>query len=89
MTPGSAPPGRRAIEEGLPIVRATPTGISAVISADGSVLARLPRLTAGAIHASLPPARAPTPFARYGNLLPFLFAALLLLLAIAHRRRAR
>jgi len=79
----------RAIEEGLPVVRATPTGISAVIDADGRVLESLPMHKAGRIDTVLPPAHAPTPFARYGNMLPVAFALLLLMLAIAFRRRGR
>jgi apolipoprotein N-acyltransferase len=79
----------RAIEEGLPIVRATPTGISAVIDADGRLLASLPLHAAGVIDRVLPGSRAPTPFARFGNVLPFLFVSLLVVVAIARRRRAR
>ncbi len=79
----------RAIEEGLPVVRATPTGISAVIDADGRIFKSLPMHTAGRIDTTLPPARAPTPFARFGNMLPVGFALLLLALAIANRRRGR
>lgn len=81
----------RAIEEGLPIIRATPTGISAVIDAYGRVEQSLPWRTAGAIDSRLPAPRAATPFARFGNLLPFLFAGLLMLSAvvIARRRNAR
>jgi apolipoprotein N-acyltransferase len=79
----------RAIEEGLPVIRSTPTGISAVIDADGRLLAHLPWRQAGFIDARLPPPHAPTPFARFGNLLPFLFAGLLVAAAIAIRRRGR
>lgn len=79
----------RAIEEGLPVVRATPTGISAVIAADGRLLDSLPAGAAGAIETRLPAAAAPTLFARYGNILPFAFALLLVALAIAVRRKAR
>jgi apolipoprotein N-acyltransferase len=79
----------RAIEEGLPVIRATPTGISAVIDAEGRVLASLPPGAAGAIDARLPLAAAPTPFARFGNLLPFAFALLLVAAAVAVRRKAR
>lgn len=79
----------RAIEEGLPVVRATPTGISAVIDADGRVLASIPQHVAGRIDTNLPTAHAPTLFARYGNILPLIFALLLLLAAIAFRRRGR
>ena len=79
----------RAIEEGLPIVRATPTGISAVIDADGRVLESIPMHRAGRIDTVLPRAHAPTPFARYGNVLPVGFALLLLLVTIAFRRRGR
>ena len=46
----------RAIEEGMPILRATPTGISAVIDARGNVVKSLPWRTAGVIDAVLPPA---------------------------------
>jgi apolipoprotein N-acyltransferase len=77
----------RAIEEGMPIVRSTPTGISAVIDGNGRLLASLPWRTAGAIDARLPLAGSPTLFARCGNILSFLFAALLVVLAIASRRK--
>lgn len=79
----------RAIEEGLPVIRATPTGISAVIDADGRVLDSLPMHTAGRIDTFIPKPHAPTPFARYGNALPVGFALLLLAAAIAFRRRGR
>ncbi|WP_156681429.1 apolipoprotein N-acyltransferase [Sphingomonas profundi] len=79
----------RAIEEGIAVVRATPTGISAVIDPDGRLLASLDWRTAGAIELRLPSPVPPTPFARGGNILPFLFAGLLLIAAFAHRRFAR
>jgi apolipoprotein N-acyltransferase len=59
----------RAIEEGLPIIRATPTGVSAVVDALGRSPRRL-RLAqgkAGVIDAPLPSALPPTPFDRWGE----------------------
>ncbi len=79
----------RAIEEGLPIVRSTPTGISAVVDADGRIIDQLAWHQPGAIDAKLPGALPPTLFSRFGNVLPFLFAALLALILIAVRRGAR
>lgn len=79
----------RAIEEGLPVIRATPTGISAVIDADGRILDSVPMHQSGRIDTVVPPAHAPTLFARYGNALPVAFALLLLAAAIAFRRRGR
>ena len=79
----------RAAEEGMPIVRSTPTGISAVIDADGQLLASLPWHTAGAIDARLPGVRAATPFARVGNGIAAAIAVLLTLMAFATDRRRR
>ncbi len=82
----------RAIEEGLPVVRATPTGISAIIDANGRMLHSLPLGTAGRIDATLPAAKPPTLFARFGNILPLGFAVLLIgisLLPLARRRASR
>jgi apolipoprotein N-acyltransferase len=72
----------RAIEEGLPIVRSTPTGVSAVIDAFGRTQpgARLGLGDFGVIDARLPPALKPTIFQRFGNL-PF--AAMLAASALA------
>lgn len=79
----------RAIEEGLPVLRATTTGISAVIAADGTIRQHIAHQTAGRIDGVLPSARAPTPFSRTGNALPLGWGALLLVLAlVASRRRA-
>ena len=82
----------RAIEEGLPVVRATPTGISAVIDANGRIIKSLPLETSGRIDAVVPQAKAPTLFARFGNMLPLGFAGLLIayaLLPLARRVRSR
>jgi apolipoprotein N-acyltransferase len=82
----------RAIEEGLPAVRATPTGISAVIDANGRIVESLGQGVSGRIDARLPVAKAPTLFARYGNILPIGFALLLIafaLLPLARRLSSR
>jgi apolipoprotein N-acyltransferase len=79
----------RALEEGLPIVRSTPTGITGVIDAQGRIVERLPSHVEGVIDTRLPPAAAPTLFARFGNMLPFAFALLLVAGAIAVRRKTR
>ncbi|MFX0543793.1 apolipoprotein N-acyltransferase [Roseovarius sp. S1116L3] len=57
----------RAVEEGLPIVRAANTGISAIIDASGEVLARLDTGETGILDAGLPAARPPTPYGRLGD----------------------
>lgn len=79
----------RAIEEGLPVLRSTPTGISAIIDASGHILHSIPMHRAGRIDAHVPPAYAPTLFARMGNILPLLWASLLIIAAIAIRFRRR
>ena len=78
----------RALEEGLPVLRATPTGISAVIDAQGRLLHSLPLGQAGVIDARLPLPAPPTLFARFGNWIPFVFALVLVAAAIAIRRKA-
>jgi len=55
----------RAVEEGLPLVRAANTGISVVVDAVGRVTARLGLERRGVLDASLPVALSPTPYARW------------------------
>ncbi|HEX6661890.1 MAG TPA: apolipoprotein N-acyltransferase [Sphingomicrobium sp.] len=79
----------RAAEEGIPVVRSTPTGISAVIDAHGNIVKALPWRTAGVIDAQLPAAAAPTLFARFGNIIPLLLGFGLLLSGIVLGRTRR
>jgi apolipoprotein N-acyltransferase len=79
----------RALEEGLPIVRATPTGISAIIDAQGALLHSIPLGVAGTIDAHLPSPAPPTLFARFGNALSFAFALLLAAAGLFVLRRSR
>ena len=80
----------RAIEEGLPVLRSTTTGISAVIDAHGVVRSHIGRGLAERIESHVPPALAPTWFARLGHWLTALWGALFLLLwAVAARLRNR
>jgi apolipoprotein N-acyltransferase len=62
----------RAIEQGLPLVRAANTGISAVIDAHGRLLESLPLGSKGTIDANLPNPLPPTLYARFGDLAFFL-----------------
>ena len=66
----------RAAEQGLPVLRAANTGVSAVIDGRGVITAALPLNVAGALDAPLPPALAPTLYSRIGDL-PILALVLL------------
>lgn len=59
----------RAVEQGLPLIRAANTGISAVIDPFGRIVDSLPVGAMGTIDATLPRATAPTLYSRYGILL--------------------
>ena len=69
----------RAVEQGLPLMRAANTGISAAFDARGHELARLGMNRAGVLVVPLPAALPATPFARFGLLLPGGIALVLLL----------
>lgn len=77
----------RAVEEGLPLVRAANSGVSAVIDGAGRIIARSPLGERVALDAKLPSPMPPTPFSRYRWLgwLPFVLAVCLL---FACRRRS-
>jgi apolipoprotein N-acyltransferase len=72
----------RAIEEGLPVLRSTTDGISAVIDPDGIVRASVPRHRAGRLDGYVPLPHAPKLFARFGNALPLGLAAAFMAVAL-------
>jgi len=79
----------RAAEEGMAVIRATPTGISAIVAPTGQVLAALPWRRAGIIRGQVPAPIGLTLFARFGNVIPLALGFLLLAIAIALGRRRR
>jgi len=72
----------RAIEFGLPVGRATNTGISALIDARGQIRASVPLGVAGYVDSLLPPPLPPPLYARSGDL-PLMVVLLALGLACA------
>ncbi|MXP40386.1 apolipoprotein N-acyltransferase [Altererythrobacter soli] len=78
----------RSIEEALPVLRATTTGISAVIDSRGVVRSHVPMRRADRIDGHVPPPGAPTLFSRLGNILPLAWAlAFLAASRVVFRRR--
>jgi apolipoprotein N-acyltransferase len=75
----------RAIEEGLPLVRAANTGISAVIDPLGRILGSLPLGTEGVLDSGLPRRIDPPPYARARDLPVALALAIFVILAIRRR----
>lgn len=80
----------RAVEEGLPLVRAANTGISGVIDSYGRVRASLGLLEEGVVDSALPVALPPTLYARLGDL-PLLivlglYGAVLIVVAVVSRK---
>lgn len=58
----------RAVEQGLPLIRAANTGVSAIIDARGAIVSALPLNVEGTLDGSVPAALPPTPYARMGDL---------------------
>jgi apolipoprotein N-acyltransferase len=75
----------RAIEEGLPVVRAANTGISAVIDPLGRIVARLGLGLEGVLDSSLPSAIPPTIYARTGDIPAALMIAAAFIFVIRRR----
>lgn len=79
----------RAVEEGLPLLRAANTGISAVFDGFGHEMARLGLGKTGYLVVSLPPALPRTLFARGGLAIPGALALIVLALGfrVCHLKR--
>jgi apolipoprotein N-acyltransferase len=79
----------RAVEQGLPLVRAANTGISGVVDAYGRVVASIPLGTEGILDAPLPAALArPTPYAQWGDAGFWLLVVLNLAMGLTISRRS-
>ena len=75
----------RAIEEGLPLVRAANTGVSAVIDPLGRIVSRLGLGIEGVLDSGLPSAIPPTIYARTGNIPAAMIVAVALIFVIRRR----
>ncbi len=77
----------RSLETGLPALRATNTGITAVLGSDGKVLKALPEFTQATLNTQVQAYSGKTPYVIWGNV-PILGISCLLLLwgLIRHRR---
>lgn len=79
----------RAVEQGLPLVRAANTGISAVIGPDGRVLGEIALDNAGFLDVDLPASLPPTGYARLGTAPVWTVLAVLAGLLLLRRRQMR
>ena len=79
----------RAIEEGLPLVRAANNGISAVVDPLGRVIQHLSLGTEGVLDSQLPRPLEPTIYARLGDRLAGIVFVAFLLIVLSQRTSLR
>ena len=79
----------RAVEEGLPLIRAANNGISAMIDASGRVVARLGLNARGTFDAALPRAHGRPPYAAWGDIIFLVLGLLLAAKLAASAKRVR
>ena len=77
----------RAAETGRPMLRATNTGMTAIVNADGRVQAALEPFTTGVLKGEVRAYEGMTPYARFGNWLALGLMAGMGLLGLAGQRR--
>ena len=77
----------RALENARPLVRATNTGISAIIDHRGRVLESIPSFVRGTVAAEIQPRQGATPFSHVGAALPLAIASAMLAAAMLLTRR--
>lgn len=77
----------RAVEEGLPLIRATNNGISAVIDPLGRIVKYLPLGARGILDSALPEAGSATIYARIGNSIPLSLLVVSTIIAFMLRHR--
>ncbi len=76
----------RALETGRPMLRATNTGMTAVVQPDGTVSAVLPEFERGALRARVQGYAGTTPYARWGDRLALALAVLVVLATVRRPR---
>jgi apolipoprotein N-acyltransferase len=76
----------RAIEEGLAVIRSTPTGVSAIIDPEGKLIAVLGFHRLGVIDGFVPEPEPPTVFSRWGTWASTLLGLILCVLGFAMSR---
>jgi apolipoprotein N-acyltransferase len=79
----------RTIEEGLPLVRATNNGISAIVDPLGRIIRSLPLGQEGILDSNLPKPIAATFYARYRELAAFILALLFAAIAFSATRKRK
>ncbi len=79
----------RAAETGRPMIRATSTGVSAMINHQGRVIRHSERFSAQILTGDIQPRQGTTLYARYGDRLIFAFIIALLLFVFSYRYLSR
>lgn len=79
----------RAVEEGLPIIRAANNGVSAVIDSQGRVVAMLILNARGVLDSGIPTSIGPTVYAKFGDSTFVALALVFLGVAAVLRQRSR
>ncbi|MCX2956437.1 MAG: apolipoprotein N-acyltransferase, partial [Candidatus Regiella insecticola] len=79
----------RALEMGRPLLFSTNNGISAVVAANGDVLAAIPPFTRQVLNVVVTPTSGATPYARFGSWPLWLISLILAVISFVFKAAAR